>query len=158
MSEANKSDYDFTMKNDTETKPNVHQAVPFFMVTDIAASLRFYTDGLGFQMTKQWTPEGKLEWCRLERGGAALMLQEYRKEFLPEDKLGVGVSVCFVCDDAIALYREFISRGIPAGKPFVGNSMWVTSLSDPDGYRIDFESYTDAPEESEYAENNSRSE
>ena len=34
--------------------------------------------------------------------------------------------------------------------PFVGNGMWVTSLSDPDGYRIDFESYTDAPEETEF--------
>jgi len=25
--------------------------------------------------------------------------------------------------------------------------MWVTSVSDPDGYRIEFESYTDVPEE-----------
>jgi hypothetical protein len=30
--------------------------------------------------------------------------------------------------------------------------MWVTSFQDPDGYRIDFESYTDAPEESVYSE------
>jgi hypothetical protein len=30
--------------------------------------------------------------------------------------------------------------------------MWVTSVADPDGYRLDFESYTDAPEESEYQE------
>ena len=29
---------------------------------------------------------------------------------------------------------------------FVGNGMWVTSLSDPDGYRIDFESDTDVAE------------
>lgn len=121
------------------------------MVTNIEESVRFYAEGLGFKMTRQWINEGKLEWCLLERGGAALMLQEYRKAFLPEVKLGIGVSVCFICDDAVALYREFISRGIPAGKPFVGNSMWVTSLSDPDGYRIDFESYTDAPEETEYA-------
>jgi hypothetical protein len=30
--------------------------------------------------------------------------------------------------------------------------MWVTSLKDPDGYDIHFESLTDAAEESEYAE------
>jgi hypothetical protein len=30
--------------------------------------------------------------------------------------------------------------------------MWVVSFSDPDGYRIDFESYTDVPEETEYPE------
>jgi catechol 2,3-dioxygenase-like lactoylglutathione lyase family enzyme len=37
--------------------PNVKQAVPFFMVTDIEASLRFYVDGLGFQITKEWRPQ-----------------------------------------------------------------------------------------------------
>ena len=138
------------MKPETEIAPNVQQAVPFFMVTNIEESICFYTEGLGFKMTEQWINEGKLEWCLLERGGAALMLQEYRKDFLPEDKLGVGVSVCFICEDALAIYREFISRGIQAAKPFVGNSMWVVSLTDPNGYRVDFESYTDAPEESEF--------
>jgi hypothetical protein len=34
----------------------------------------------------------------------------------------------------------------------VGNRLWVVSLIDPDGYRIDFESPTDAPEESELEE------
>jgi catechol 2,3-dioxygenase-like lactoylglutathione lyase family enzyme len=75
------------MEIETKTEPKVKQAVPFFMVANIAASLRFYVDGLGFKMTEQWINEGKLEWCLLERGGAALMLQEYRKAFLPEDKL-----------------------------------------------------------------------
>jgi hypothetical protein len=28
--------------------------------------------------------------------------------------------------------------------------MWVTSLKDPDGYRLDFESPTDVPEETVY--------
>ena len=30
--------------------------------------------------------------------------------------------------------------------------MWVTSLTDPDGYRIDFESATDVPVETVYSE------
>jgi lactoylglutathione lyase len=30
--------------------------------------------------------------------------------------------------------------------------MWVTSLRDPDGYRIDFESYTDVAEETVFSE------
>jgi hypothetical protein len=29
--------------------------------------------------------------------------------------------------------------------------MWVTSLTDPSGYRIEFESPADAPEEAEYS-------
>ena len=115
------------------------------MVSDMEASLRYYIDGLGFRMTNKWIDEGKLRWCWLELGGAALMLQEYRKP--PEGKLGVGFSVCFQCEDALAIYREFTSRGVQVKTPFVGNNMWVVITSDPDGYKLDFESPTDVPEE-----------
>jgi lactoylglutathione lyase len=144
------------MNIDTKTKPNVQQAVPFFAVSSIEASVRYYVDGLGFQMTKQWIDEGKLRWCWLQRGGAALMLQEFRKEgresWKPDGKVGEGVSIYFICEDVVAIYREIRSRGVQASRPFVGNRMWVTSLTDPDGYRLEFESDTDAPEEAEYSE------
>jgi lactoylglutathione lyase len=142
------------METQTKTATNVQQAVPFFMVSTMEASLRFYIDGLGFEMTKKWTPDGdgKVHWCWLELGEAALMLQEFKKDDPrfsgQEGKLGRGVSICFVCKDALAIYREARSRSVDASRPFVGNSMWVTSVWDPDGYRVDFESYTDAPEES----------
>jgi len=64
--------------------------------------------------------------------------------------LGQGVSVCFMCADAIAIYHELTSRGLAASRPFVGNGLWVTSVQDPDGYRLEFESPTDVPEETEY--------
>ena len=138
------------------TAPNVQQAVPFFNVTDITASLAFYVDGLGFTMTRQWTPEGRIRWCWLELGGAALMLQEYwrdgRPGGAPDGTLGQGVSVCFLCADALAIYREVKSRGIPASRPFVGNGLWDLALEDPDGYHIHFESPTDAPEETVYTD------
>jgi lactoylglutathione lyase len=131
-----------------KTESNVMQAVPFFMITDMEASLRFYVEGLGFTITKKWIPHGKLEWCWLELGGVALMLQEDRPGKLPANKRGEGVSICFQCKDAIAIYRDAIARGLQPQRPFVGNSMWVTILHDPDGYTLDFESPTDAPEES----------
>jgi lactoylglutathione lyase len=135
---------------------NVKQAVPFFRVSDLEASVRYYVQGLGFRMTKRWIDDGKLRWCWLELGRAALMLQEFRTEghesWKPDGKVGEGVSICFICEDALALYRTFTARGIPASRPFVGNGMWVTSLSDPDGYRLDFESLTDVPEETQLAE------
>ena len=138
-----------------KSEGNVKQAVPFLGVSDMEESLRYYVDGLGFQMTNKWIHEGKLRWCWLEHGEAALMLQEFWKdghhEGRPEGKLGQGVSICFICEDALAIYREVTSRGIEASKPFVGNAMWVTSLSDPDGYRIDFESPTDVSEETVYS-------
>jgi lactoylglutathione lyase len=144
------------MNLETATEPNVKQAVPFFRVSDMQRSVRYYVDGLGFEMTIKWIDEGVLRWCWLERGGAALMLQEFRKEghdsWVPEGKVGVGVSICFICQDALAIYHEVTSRGIQASRPFVGNGMWNFGLSDPDGYRIEFESYTDVPEETVYSE------
>ena len=109
------------------------------------ASLRFYLDGLGFQMKNKWIDDGKLRWCWLEIGEAALMLQEFRLE----GKVGAGVSICFTCEDAITIYHEITARGIAAKRPFVGNGMWVVEVSDPDGYKLFFESPTDAAEETE---------
>ncbi len=134
---------------------NLQQVVPFLGVTDMSASLRFYVDGLGFGVEKRWEPEGALRWCWLERDGVSLMLQEFWREGphagRPKGPLGQGVSVGFICRDALALYHEFSARGMAAGRPFVGNGMWVIELRDPDGYLLFFESATDAPEESVYA-------
>jgi lactoylglutathione lyase len=141
---------------DEKAVANVRQAVPFFWVENIDISLSFYIDGLGFEMKYNWTPDGKLRWCWLVLGGAAIMLQEFWKEGpherRPEGRLGQGMSICFQCVDALAIYRSVKSRGIEAKKPFVGNRMWVTSMADPDGYRLEFESPTDVPEETVFEE------
>jgi len=50
-----------------------------------------------------------------------------------------------MCVDAIGIYRDLISRGVAAQRPFVGNGLWVMSVRDPDGYRLEFESPTDVP-------------
>jgi lactoylglutathione lyase len=135
---------------------NVKQVVPFFRISDMDRSIRFYMHGLGFTMEHKWVVDEKLRWCWLELGGAALMLQTYIKEgphaWTPAGKLGEGVALSFQCEDALALYRDFISRGLEASEPQVGNSMWVTCLSDPDGYRLEFESPTDTPEETKLSE------
>lgn len=131
---------------------NLKQAVPFFMVTDIDRSLEFYVNGLGFQLKIDWRPKGRIEWCWMEREGVALMLQEYREGFLPKEKLGIGISICFICQDALKLYTEFINNKLNPTEPFVGNRMWVTSINDPDGYKLDFESITDVAKETKYSD------
>jgi lactoylglutathione lyase len=144
----------------TVTSVNVKQAVPFFGVTNMESSLRFYVDGLGFKMKNYWIPDcaedhpdGRIRWCWLQLGDAAIMLQEFRPGDSPKETLGTGVNICFQCGDALALYREFKSRGIQTLKrPSVGNRLWVVALTDPDGYRMEFSSPTDAPEESELEE------
>jgi catechol 2,3-dioxygenase-like lactoylglutathione lyase family enzyme len=135
---------------------NIRLAVPFLGVKDIDASLRFYLDGLGFTLTRRWDPEGRIRWCWLELDRVAVMLQQYwqdgRPGGWPAGALGQGVCVCFMCADAIAVYHKAKDNGLEPRTPFVGNGLWVTSLVDPDGYRLDFESPTDAQEDSVYSE------
>lgn len=137
-------------------KQNLKQAVPFFMVTNMERSLEFYVKGLGFDKKLDWSPAGNLEWCYLEREAVGLMLQEYRKDFLPQAALGLGVSICILSHDALKLYHEFTSAGLSPDEPFVGNGMWVTNVKDPDGYALTFESLTDVAEETKYFEWKSR--
>lgn len=114
-------------------------------------SLTFYRDGLGFQLKNKWEPRGTIEWCWLELGSAAIMLQEYRDK-TGKQNLGMGVSICFTCADALKIYDQIMSRGLAPSEPFVGNYMWVVALEDPDGYKIYFESPTTVPEETTYSE------
>lgn len=138
----------------TSADVSVSQVVPLFSVSDIQRSRRFYVDALGFTMTNQWLDGGKLRWCWLELGKAALMLQEFWYEGphknVPADRLGIGVSLNFQCVDAISLFKTFRARGVDAQTPFVGNGMWVTRVVDPDGYLLFFQSPTPEAEETVY--------
>jgi lactoylglutathione lyase len=129
---------------------NVKEVVPFLRVTSMERSLHFYIDGLGFEMKHKWVPDGEIRWCWLTLGGASMMLQKLTKG--SDFKLGEGVSIVFTCEDAIAIFREVASRGIEASEPQVLNHLWATTLSDPDGYRIEFESPTDTPEDTKLSE------
>lgn len=135
---------------------NVKQVVPFLRVSNMEQSVCYYVDGLGFSMKKRWVVEEKLRWCWLTLGGASIMLQEFppagHDSWTPEGKVGVGVSLSFQCEDAVAIYREALARGLEASEPEVGNAMWVTSLHDLDGYSLEFESLTNVPEDTKLSE------
>ena len=140
----------------TQIQSNVKQAVPFFVVASIEQSLKFYVDGLGCEMIHHWIDEGKLRWCWLKLGGAAIMLQEYRSEgndaSIPSTKVGEGVSIYFICEDALVIYKDLISKNLEASRPFVGNNMWLTNIADPDGYKLFFESPTEVAEGTIFSE------
>ena len=141
------------MDNDLNNTPNVKLAVPFFMVKDMKASLNYYIKGLGFKMKFDWHDEnGNVKWCWLEIGQAALMLQEYAANAnITDQNSNQGIVIYFICEDALAIYNDILSRGIKASEPFVGNNMWVVEVKDPDGHKILFESSTDLPEETKYS-------
>ncbi len=134
---------------------NVTGVVPALLVTDMDRSLAFYVDGLGFTIQNRWIPDGRLRWCWMSLGGAALMLQEPYEVHHESGALGKGVGIWFQCRDALGLYREAAARGIhPLREPQVGNSSWEIAYADPDGYRIHFSSPTDVPEETLLSQTN----
>jgi lactoylglutathione lyase len=131
---------------------NVTAVVPLLMVSNMERSLAFYVEGLGFTIQNRWVPDGRLRWCWMSLGGAALMLQEAvassREKMAAAGVLGNGVSLNFSCSDALAIYRDAANRDIHTlREPQVGNLSWEVSYADPDGYRIHFSSPTDLPEE-----------
>jgi len=131
---------------------SVTAVVPLLMVTSMERSLAFYVEGLGFTIKNRWMPDGRLRWCWMALGEAALMLQEAndstREKMSAAGKVGNGVGLYFQCRDAIAIYRDAATRGIQAlHEPQVGNFAWEVFFADPDGYKINFSSPTDLPEE-----------
>jgi lactoylglutathione lyase len=77
------------------------------------------------------------------------MLQEPRDlTKLTSSPIGNGVSLYIQCTDALVIYRDLLTRDIgPSREPQVGNDNWEIFYTDPDGYKINFASPTDAAEE-----------
>lgn len=121
----------------------VQELVPLLFVTDIARSAAFY-EQLGFSISRRWEAEdGTLGWCRLDRDGAALMLQQATEEDEPLENRGRGVGFYFICDDVDALHAELTSRGMSIAAPTVMfYGMKQIFPQDPDGYVLCFQSPT----------------
>src|ERR1044071_6969782 len=109
------------MSSMQNAQPHVKLAVPFFMVKNMHASLDFYVNGLGCEMKFKWTTDaGDIKWCWLAIDDAALMLQEFNKEsVLAKEKLGAGVEIYFICEDALSIYHQLIKKNISVDEPFV---------------------------------------
>jgi glyoxylase I family protein len=114
---------------------------PLLAVDDLAVSLSFWRDRLGFELVGQADSEGQMFWCRLQRGGSSIMLQTADKETGPAKGRGRGVILYFVCDDVDALYNEVRTRGLRVKPPTVaGYGMRQLSVPEPNGYSVCFES------------------
>jgi uncharacterized glyoxalase superfamily protein PhnB len=121
----------------------IRELVPLLFVDDIVRSAGFYCDQMGFKITGTWEPDGKLSWCRLQRDGSAVMLQQACEEDGPAESRGRGIGFFFICDDAEAVFNEFSQRGLQLSPPedaFYG--MKQVFVKDPDGYELCFESAT----------------
>jgi lactoylglutathione lyase len=113
---------------------------PLLLVANMERSLAFYRDKLGFRLVHSWSPEGRIAWCHVERGGAGLMLQQACEEDGDPQGWGRGIVFYFQADDADALHAEFTANGLTLAPPAIAfYGMKQVFLRDPDGYELCFQ-------------------
>jgi len=119
----------------------IRQLWPLLAVSDIDHSVEFYRDRMGFTIVGRAESGERLFWCRLERDGGSIMLEQ---DETARGSRGYRLSFYFVCDDVDDLYREHTDRGLALEPPVVAYyGMKHLSVPEPDGHSIHFESPTE---------------
>ena len=104
-------------------------------VSDVERSLHFYRDGLGLS----FNPASSESAVGAMVGDLFLLLHKDFEPGLGEKERGAGIELHFGIPDADEYFEELRQRGVePHGEP--KDQPWgrVFSLSDPDGYAIEF--------------------
>jgi catechol 2,3-dioxygenase-like lactoylglutathione lyase family enzyme len=112
---------------------------PSLTVNDLAASMRFYTDVLGFIVSERWTEGDVLKGVMLKAGACTLGLSQDDWKKGRDREKGQGVRLwCVTVQDVDALAARIKKAGGvladgPSDEPWGGRSL---SVADPDGYKI----------------------
>jgi catechol 2,3-dioxygenase-like lactoylglutathione lyase family enzyme len=116
-------------------------------VFDMATSLAFYRDVLGFEVVQAAPPGDDCDWCLLRHGDVELMLNtQYEKPDRPPapDRArtdGHGdTGLFFGCRDLDAAYAHLRDCGLDVAPPVVRDyGMRQLCVRDPDGYGVCFQ-------------------
>ena len=133
------------------TRPTISGISPFFIVADVPASLSFYRDKLGFEVTFRGpTPEDEF-FGIVRRDGATIMFKalgvisdgtEVIVAPVPNYKREPAFSwdAYLEVPDPDALAEEFASRGVPFSVPLTDNDDGLRGfvIKDIDGYGLFF--------------------
>jgi uncharacterized glyoxalase superfamily protein PhnB len=122
---------------------------PLLSVFDMRASVHFYCDVLGFELTfhSPFYAEGEFHFCMLRLGGVELMLNTaYDEGERPDqpDPTRIAshgeVVFYFGCPDVDGAYRHLVASGVRVEPPkLVPYGFNVLSVFDPDGYHLCFQ-------------------
>ena len=119
---------------------------PLLQVFELPTSLRFYRDGLGFEVTQTSGQGDNSGWVLLALNGAELMLNTAYEDHdrpAPPDPARVAAhadtAIYFGCPDVDGACAHLRAHGIEVPEPAV---TWygfkAVSLLDPDGYQLCF--------------------
>jgi catechol 2,3-dioxygenase-like lactoylglutathione lyase family enzyme len=117
----------------------MRSASPSFTVNDLAKSLAWYRDVLGFVVEERWEREGKLVGVALQAGSVTFMLGQDDWKKGRDRRKGEGFRIyCMTTQDVDLLAKRIESHGgtldqEPRDHPW---GMRDFALTDPDGYKI----------------------
>ncbi len=124
--------------------------IPMLCVCDVAASLVWYREHLGFDLDtpeSKFEEDGQLRWCMIRSGQVRLMLTGGSAWADENDDRRAGRAMptfYFYPDDVVPLYESLRAGGCEPTEPFVTfYGMKEITLKDPDGYSLWFGSPTD---------------
>jgi catechol 2,3-dioxygenase-like lactoylglutathione lyase family enzyme len=112
---------------------------PVFTVNDVSLSLRFYTEGLGFEIVDKGEADGKLTYAALKAGDARLGITQDDFAKGKNRVKGVGVRTWLETKQDLAVLAKrvkaagFTLDNEPAPLPW---GPLAFAVSDPDGYKI----------------------
>src|SRR6516165_10553579 len=119
------------------TAPVIPGIAPFFIVSDMAATLSFYRDRLGFALTFQEPPPNDF-FAIVRRDGAMIMFKDVGVEPLPncQREPAARWDAYLYVPDPDALAEEFTSRGVTFSVPLkdTEDGLRGFELKDTDGY------------------------
>lgn len=121
------------------TIPELGPATPFFIVRDVAVSLEFYRDRLGFEVRYQ-APDDAPFFAIAGRGATQIMLKAVAAEVEPlpnpERHEWAAWDAFIHVEDPDALAAEFTERGTTLRRPpsNTDDGLRGFEVADPDGY------------------------
>ena len=123
----------------------IGSASPAYIVRNVPATLAFYRDHLGFDVTFQGPESDDIFFGIVQRGRAMLMFKQIGVEPVPNCMHDIGQGIlrwdAFVyVPDPDALATEFASRNVKFSEPLktTSDQLYGFEIADPNGYILFF--------------------
>jgi catechol 2,3-dioxygenase-like lactoylglutathione lyase family enzyme len=127
------------------TKPDISGIAPFFIVKNVPATLSFYHERLGFDITFQGPEPDDIFFGIVRRGAAMIMFKDVGVDPVPnytrDVKKGIARWDAYLhVSDPDALAAEFLSRNVEFSVPLkdTDDGLRGFELKDADGYVLFF--------------------
>ena len=125
----------------------LNEIIVELMVQDVATSIAFYKNVLGFTEVATEIEHGKTEWAKLTCNGFNISFKDEAKlkrevSYMHNQPIGGSIGICIVVDDVHSLHATFEEKFKTINHPHL-TPCGATSFSmrDLDGYVLTFEEF-----------------